>query len=142
MPLIKPAEKLARALILKAVKPVLKMKKPFLYADNEFQLQQMQEILKNKLVKRGIAVGTLKIDDPLTNLNESRQVVTIVQGIDADLGRKLIKIIKDSKQKVQTAIQGEQVRVTGKKRDDLQDTIACLREAKISLPLQYINFRD
>jgi cyclic-di-GMP-binding protein len=113
-----------------------------LFGDNEFQLQQMQEILKNKLVKRGISLGTLKIDDPLSNLSEARQVVTIQQGIDADLARKLVKIIKESKLKVQTAIQGEQVRVTGKKRDDLQDTMACLREAKISLPLQYINFRD
>jgi cyclic-di-GMP-binding protein len=113
-----------------------------LYADNEFQLQQMQDILKNKLVKRGVSIGTLKIDDPLTNLSESRQVVTIQQGIDAELARKLVKILKESKLKVQTAIQGEQVRVTGKKRDDLQDAIAYLREAKISLPLQYINFRD
>lgn len=113
-----------------------------LYAENEFQIQQMQEILKNKLIKRGISVGTLKMDDPISNLKETRQVVTILQGIDADLARKLVKIIKESKLKVQTAIQGEQIRVTGKKRDDLQDTIALLREAKITLPLQYINFRD
>ena len=113
-----------------------------LYGDNEFQLQQMQEILKNKLIKRGIALGSLKIDAPLSDLSEARQVVTIQQGIDADLARKLVKIIKESKLKVQTAIQGEQIRVSGKKRDDLQETMACLREAKIILPLQYINFRD
>ncbi|MFU8797426.1 MAG: YajQ family cyclic di-GMP-binding protein [Gammaproteobacteria bacterium] len=113
-----------------------------LFSESEFQLQQMQEILKNKLVKRGIALGTLKIEDPLSNLKESRQVITLLQGIDADLARKIIKIIKDRKLKVQTAIQGEQIRVTGKKRDDLQDVIACIREAKLTLPLQYINFRD
>jgi hypothetical protein len=113
-----------------------------LTAQNEFQLKQMFDILENKLIKRGIGVGSLTIGKVNTNLNEARQEITIKQGIDSELAKKLVKIIKDSKMKVQTAIQGEQVRVTGKKRDDLQEVIALVRQQKIELPLQFTNFRD
>jgi uncharacterized protein YajQ (UPF0234 family) len=113
-----------------------------LTAQNEFQLKQMLDILEAKLIKRGIGIGSLTVGKINTNLNEARQEVTIKQGIDSELAKKLVKIIKDSKMKVQTAIQGEQVRVTGKKRDDLQEAIALVRQQKIELPLQFINFRD
>jgi len=113
-----------------------------LTAQNEFQLKQVLDILENKLIKRGIGIGSLTIGKINTNLNEARQEITIKQGIDSDLAKKLVKIIKDSKMKVQTAIQGEQVRVTGKKRDDLQEAIALVRQQKIELPLQFTNFRD
>lgn len=111
-------------------------------AENEFQLKQMQDILQAKLIKRGIAVGSIDLGKVETNLSEARQVVTIKQGIEAELAKKIIRGIKDNKIKVQAAIQGDQIRVTGKNRDDLQDAIALVREQKNILPLQYINFRD
>ncbi len=113
-----------------------------LTAQNDFQLKQMLDILENKFIKRGIAPGSLTMGKIISNLSEARQEITIKQGIESDIAKKLIKIIKDNKLKVQTAIQGEQVRVTGKKRDDLQETIALLRQQKIDLPLQFVNFRD
>lgn len=113
-----------------------------LTAQNEFQLKQMQEILQAKLIKRGIAIGSLEIGSIETNLKEARQTVTIKQGIESDLAKKLSKAIKESKMKVQVAIQGDQLRVTGKKRDDLQEAIALLKAQKITLPLQFTNFRD
>jgi uncharacterized protein YajQ (UPF0234 family) len=111
-------------------------------AQNEFQLKQMQDILENKLIKRGISIGSLTIGKIQANLNEARQEIIIKQGIESELAKKIVKIIKDSKAKVQTAIQGEQVRITGKKRDDLQEIIALMRQQKIELPLQFTNFRD
>jgi uncharacterized protein YajQ (UPF0234 family) len=113
-----------------------------LTAQNEFQLQQMMDILQMKMVKRGIDIACLEIGEPETANLRSRQQVTVRQGIDKELAKKITKIIKDSKLKVQAAIQGEQVRVTGKKRDDLQDAIALLKEQKLGMPLQYTNFRD
>lgn len=111
-------------------------------AKTEFQIQQMLDILQSKLIKRGIAIGSLEIGKVETTLNEARQTVTIKQGIDIELAKQLVKEIKNSKLKVQAAIQGDQIRVTGKKRDDLQEAIAMLRTQKISLPLQFTNFRD
>lgn len=113
-----------------------------LTAQTEFQIKQMLEILENKLVKRGVAIGSLEIGTVETNLKEARLSVTLKQGIDAELAKKLSKIIKESKLKTQVAIQGDQLRVTGKKRDDLQETIALLKAQKISQPLQFTNFRD
>ncbi|MEL6448713.1 MAG: YajQ family cyclic di-GMP-binding protein [Pseudomonadota bacterium] len=113
-----------------------------LKAQVEFQLQQMLDILRQKLAKRGIDVGALEVKDPVTSGSEARQAVLVRQGIDAALAKKLVKTIKDAKLKVQAQIQGEQVRVTGKKRDDLQSVIALLREADVDLPLQFNNFRD
>ena len=113
-----------------------------LTAQVEFQLQQMMDILRQKLSKRGIDIGALEVKDPVVSGNEARQAAVVRQGIDSALAKKLVKSIKDAKLKVQAAIQGEQVRVTGKKRDDLQSVIAMLREADVDLPLQFTNFRD
>ena len=113
-----------------------------LKAQVEFQLQQMLDILRQKLAKRGVDVAALEAKDPVTSGSEARQTVLVRQGIDAALAKKLVKTIKDAKLKVQAQIQGEQVRVTGKKRDDLQSVIALLREADVDLPLQFNNFRD
>jgi cyclic-di-GMP-binding protein len=113
-----------------------------LRAQNTFQLQQMITILELKLAKRQIDIRCLTIDEPTESLHEAKQIATIKQGIDQALAKKIVKIIKDSGAKVQASIQGEQIRVTGKNRDDLQSTIAMLREQKLELPLQYENFRD
>ena len=113
-----------------------------LTAQNTFQLQQMVNILELKLTKRNIDIKCLKIDEPQESLHEAKQVIHIRQGIDQELAKKIIKTIKNSKLKIQAAIQGDQIRVTGKKRDDLQNVISMLREEKIDLPLQYENFRD
>ena len=113
-----------------------------LYSQSDFQLKQMLDILMSKLSKRGVDVGCLERADPELSGQEARQRVTLRQGIDKDLARRIVKRIKDQKMKVQAAIQGEQVRVTGKKRDDLQQVIRLLKEADLGLPLQFINFRD
>ncbi|MDP1707657.1 MAG: YajQ family cyclic di-GMP-binding protein [Gammaproteobacteria bacterium] len=113
-----------------------------LHADNEFQIKQISDILHSKLAKRGVDVGVLKADKIEISGSKALQKITVRQGIESDLARKIVKLIKDSKLKVQAAIQGEQVRVSGKKRDDLQEVMALLRNAKLELPLQYINFRD
>jgi len=102
----------------------------------------MLDILQLRLSKRGIDVGCLDIKDPEANLAEARQKVILKQGIDADTARKLVKTLKESSLKVQVQIQGEKVRVTGKKRDDLQEAIALLRRSDIGVPLQFNNFRD
>jgi len=113
-----------------------------LTAQSEFQLEQMMDILRIKMVKRGVDIGSLEMGEPETVNMRARQKVTVRQGIDKDLARKIVKLIKDAKLKVQSAIQGDQVRVTGKKRDDLQQVMAMLKEQKLGLPLQYTNFRD
>lgn len=111
-------------------------------APTDFQLKQVDEILRNKLTKRQIDIRSLKYGDISTNLSEARQVVEVKQGIEQEQAKKIIKLIKEGGFKVQAAIQGDQVRVTGKKRDDLQDVIAMLRGAKVEIPLQFENFRD
>ncbi len=111
-------------------------------SDADFQLVQMLEILKTKMVKRGIDVKCLETKDHYGSGKQVKQEVIVRQGLDKDLAKKIVKMIKDAKLKVQPAIQGEQVRVTGKKRDDLQTVIAFLREADLNMPLQYNNFRD
>lgn len=111
-------------------------------AEAEFQLQQMLDILQTKLSRRGVDIACLELADPQQSGKEVRQEVTIRQGLDSVLSKKIVKLIKDAKLKVQAAIQGDKVRVTGKKRDDLQQVIAMLKEAKLDLPLQYNNFRD
>lgn len=113
-----------------------------LYAEAEFQLKQMQDMLLPKLSKRGIDIKCLKIDPPVISGGKARQVLTLQQGIEAVLAKKIVAMIKESKLKVQTAIQGDKLRVTGKKRDDLQEVIAFLRKADLELPLQFENFRD
>jgi len=113
-----------------------------LFADSDFQVKQVDDVLQKKLAARGIDLGCLDMGEIVTSGKEARQTVKVRQGIDKDLARKIVKLIKDSKLKVQAQIQGEQVRVNGKKRDDLQQAIALLRGANLDLPLQYINFRD
>lgn len=113
-----------------------------LTAQADFQLKQMLEIFKLKLGKRGIDVACLKIDEPVVSGQTAKQTLTLREGIDTELGKKVQRLIKDSKLKVQAAIQDKQVRVTGKNRDDLQTAIALVRNAKLELPLQFTNFRD
>jgi cyclic-di-GMP-binding protein len=113
-----------------------------LEAESEFQIKQMTPILKEKMSKRGIDVDCLEFADIVEMNKRARQSVTVREGLDKDLARKMVKLIKDSKLKVQAAIQGDQLRVNGKKRDDLQQVMALLREAKLGIPLQFNNFRD
>lgn len=113
-----------------------------LEAEAEFQLKQMIPILKEKMSKRGIDVDCLEFGDIVEMNKRARQQVKVREGLDKDLARKMVKLIKDSKLKVQAAIQGEQLRVTGKKRDDLQQVMQTLREAGLGIPLQFNNFRD
>ena len=113
-----------------------------LESDNEFQLQQMLDIVNNKLTKRGIDIACLEIGDPEQRGHRARQSLTLREGIDQVTAKKIVKMIKDKKMKVQAAIQGDKVRVTGKKRDDLQAVMSMLKEAKLDIPLQFNNFRD
>ena len=113
-----------------------------LTTQSDFQLKQMMDILHQKLSKRGIDIGCLDEQEPEFSGSEARQKVIMRRGIDTDRARKLVKEIKAKKLKVQAAIQGDKLRVSGKKRDDLQDVIAMLKESDIGLPLQYENFRD
>lgn len=113
-----------------------------LTSQSDFQLQQMLDILRQKLSKRGIDVGCMKEEEPTVTGNEARQTVILRQGIESELARNLVKRVKGSKLKVQVAIQGDKLRVSGKKRDDLQAAIALLKDAEVDLPLQYDNFRD
>jgi uncharacterized protein YajQ (UPF0234 family) len=111
-------------------------------AEVEFQLKQMLEILKPRLAKRGIDVGCLEVKDAQTNLAEARQDVLLRHGIDADCGRKIVRLLKDSKIKVQAGIHGDKVRVTGKQRDDLQSAISLLRTETFDRPISFGNFRE
>jgi uncharacterized protein YajQ (UPF0234 family) len=111
-------------------------------AQVEFQLKQMLEILRLRLSKRGIDVQCLEIKDPVVNLAAAVQDVILRQGVDGDTARQIVRLVKDSKLKVQASMQGEKVRITGKQRDELQAAMALLRRAKIELPLQFNNFRD
>ena len=111
-------------------------------APADFQLKQMLEILRLKLSKRGIDVACLKVEEPVVTGQTARQVVTLRQGVDTELGKKIQRQIKDSKLRVQAAMQDKQVRVTGKNRDDLQEAIALVRKGGYDLPLQFTNFRD
>jgi uncharacterized protein YajQ (UPF0234 family) len=111
-------------------------------APADFQLKQMLEILKLRVAKRGIDVACLEVKDAEVNLARAKQLVVLKHGIDADTGKKVTRLLKDSKLKVQAQIQGEKVRVIGKKRDDLQEAIAFLRKAELGVPLQFNNFRD
>ena len=113
-----------------------------LTAEAEFQLEAMIEILKLALVKRKIDVQCLEVKDAYASGKLMKQDAVLKEGIDKELAKKIVAHIKDAKLKVQAAIQGEQVRVTGKKRDDLQEAIALLRGHEFGMPLQYNNFRD
>ncbi|MDH3545958.1 MAG: YajQ family cyclic di-GMP-binding protein [Gammaproteobacteria bacterium] len=113
-----------------------------LTSQSDFQLKQMMDILRLKLAKRGIDIGCLDEQQPELSGQEARQRVIMRRGIEPDLARKLVKLIKGSKLKVQAAIQGDKLRISGKKRDDLQAVIGMLKDADIGLPLQFENFRD
>ena len=111
-------------------------------ADADIQLQQMLDILQSKLNRRGVDISCLEVADAEKLGKQIKQKVSIRQGLETDLSRKIVKKIKEAKLKVQAAIQGEKVRITGKKRDDLQQAIALLKETDFEMPLQYNNFRD
>ena len=113
-----------------------------LTAQADIQLEQMLDILRSKLIKRSIDIKVMEIEEPRPSGKLLHQQVHIRQGIDKELARKIVKMIKDKKMKVQAAIQGEKVRVTGKKRDDLQTVMSMLRESELELPLQFNNYRD
>jgi len=113
-----------------------------LHAEADFQLGQMLDMLRTKLAKRNVDVACMEVAEPDLSGKEVHQAVTLRHGIDQDMARKMVKLIKNAKMKVQAAIQGEQVRVTGKKRDDLQKVIGLVKEADFGLPLQFQNFRD
>lgn len=113
-----------------------------LHAQHEFQIEQMLDMLRNKLAKRKIDVNALKVD-PVESIGmRAQQKVTVQQGVETEVARKIVKHVKELKFKVQTSIQGEKLRVTGNKRDDLQAVIANLRQQSFGLPLQFNNFRD
>ncbi len=112
-------------------------------ADDEFKLKQVQELLRGYMAKRKVDVGAFDFQKPEKAFNNSlRQTVIIKQGVERELAQKIVKSIKGMKAKMQVAIQGDELRVSGKKRDDLQAAIALLKESKIDQPLQYVNFRD
>ena len=111
-------------------------------APTEFQLKQMNDILRARLAARGIDVLSLEFGDIETNLAQARQKITVKQGIEQKLAKKIVATIKDAKLKVEAQINGDKLRVTGKKRDDLQDVIALLKKTEFELPLQFDNFRD
>ena len=111
-------------------------------APSEFQLKQMNDILRARLTARGIDARCLEFGDVETNLAGARQKITVKQGIERDLAKKIQSAMKDAKLKVDSQINGDKLRVTGKKRDDLQAAIALLRAAEYERPLQFDNFRD
>jgi len=113
-----------------------------LYSGSDFQLQQILSILISKLVKRGIDTTCLDTGKVVILGKEARQAITLRQGIEPELARKIVKLIKESKTKIQAAIQGDKVRISGKSRDDLQQAIALIRAADYDMPLQFENFRD
>jgi len=113
-----------------------------LRSQSVFQLQQMYDILCNRLVKRGVDISCLDPEEPEEHVKTATQAITVREGITAETSRKIVRLLKDSKLKIQAQIQGEQVRVSGKKRDDLQAAIALLKDATMDIPLQFTNFRD
>ncbi|MFI3136053.1 MAG: YajQ family cyclic di-GMP-binding protein [Methylococcaceae bacterium] len=116
--------------------------KVIMLSESTFQLQQIFSVVCTKLSRRGIDISCMETGDPKPSGKGMRQEITMKQGLDSALAKKIVKLIKDKKLKVQAAIQGDQVRVTGKSRDDLQEAIKMLREEKLDMPLQFENFRD
>ena len=113
-----------------------------LEAASDFQVRQIQPLLYERMAKRGIDVACLDEGEVEEIGQRARQTISVREGIDKDTARKLVKLVKDSKIKVQAAVQGEQLRITGKKRDDLQQVMALLKSGDHGLPLQFQNFRD
>ncbi|WP_420474001.1 YajQ family cyclic di-GMP-binding protein [Noviherbaspirillum sp. ST9] len=113
------------------------------YADSEFQLNQVRDVLTGKMVKRGVDVRFLDLGKiEKIGGDKVKQVIKVKNGIESDTAKKIVKIVKESKIKVQASIQGDAVRVSGAKRDDLQATMALLRKEVTELPLEFNNFRD
>jgi hypothetical protein len=113
-----------------------------LSAKEEFQIHQMLPILNESITKRGIDIKTLKAGEIEQATGVARQPITLRQGIDKELAKKITSLVKQSKIKVQAAIQGDSVRITGKKRDELQQVIQIVKDQNYDMPLQFINFRD
>lgn len=114
-----------------------------LLADDDLKLRQIHELVKIHFTRRGVDIEALEYKDPEKAVGDSlRQIINIRQGIEAEISKKIVKAIKDNKVKVQTSVQGDEMRVTGKSRDDLQQSIVLIKEMKVGLPLQFINFRD
>jgi hypothetical protein len=113
-----------------------------MHAESRFQVQQMFPVLLSKLTRRGLDVDCLKTGDIVEQATTARQPVSIQEGIDKETAKKIVKLVKDSKLKLQASIQGEQVRVTGKKRDDLQQAMQLIKGGGLEIPLQFNNFRD
>jgi len=116
--------------------------KVVMISESTFQLQQMFAVICAKLSRRGIDIACMEVGDAKGSGKMMRQEITLKQGIDSATAKKIVKLIKDKKLKVQAAIQGDKVRVTGKKRDDLQEVIQMLHDEKLEMPLQFDNFRD
>lgn len=114
-----------------------------LMADDELKLKQMHELLQGHLQRRGVDIACLDYAEPeRASGNMVRQLVSIREGLDREMASKITKAIKSSKMKVQAAVQGDEVRISGKKRDDLQSAMQLVKDLKMELPLQYVNFRD
>lgn len=113
-----------------------------MFAEGDFQLKQMEDMLRSALVKCKIDPLAMQVGDMETAGKQVKKLITLQNGLESALAKKIVKMIKDKKMKVQAQIQGEQVRVTGKKRDDLQQVIAFLRDETFDQPLQFTNFRD
>jgi hypothetical protein len=109
---------------------------------SDFQLNQMLDILQTKFVKRGLDLNFLEKGKIMESAKGARQELTVKQGIDKEMAKKMVKLVKDSKLKVQASIQGEKLRITGNKKDDLQSVINMLKNTGLGIPLQYENFRD
>jgi len=114
------------------------------FSDNEFQLGQVQDILNAKLAKRGVDIKCLEVSEKIEKIsgNKVKRICTVKVGVEIELAKKIVKLLKESKMKVQASIQGDTVRVTGKNRDDLQAAIAFIKKSITEFPLQYQNFRD
>lgn len=113
-----------------------------LEAQVDFQLKQMYDVLLQKFAKRKLDPRSVDAQEPVVTGSQAKQTLLLVAGIDQPLAKRIIRMVKESKLKVQTSIQGDKLRVSGKKRDDLQAAIALVKDAEIKIPLQYVNFRD
>lgn len=113
-----------------------------LSAKEEFQIHQMLPVLNESLAKRGVDLKSLKPGDVEVSGSSSQQVITLQEGIDKELAKKITTMIKQSKSKVQASIQGDSVRINGKKRDELQEIIQVIKDQNYEIPLQFVNFRD
>jgi uncharacterized protein YajQ (UPF0234 family) len=112
-------------------------------SDDEYKVKAVVDVLQSKLVRRGVSLKALVYHEIEPSAGgQAKQKIDVQQGIDTEKGRKIVKLVKDSKIKVQVQIQGDQLRISGKKRDDLQSVIALLKERDLEVPLQFVNFRD